>query len=70
MDEEGGGLAEERERLEGGEAAEEDGEAADEEGEAAEEVREALEEATEGFLVKEAGCLERLLEEKRVSMLA
>ena len=56
MDEEGGGLAEERERLEGGEAAEE--------------VREALEEATEGFLVKEAGCLERLLEEKRVSMLA
>ena len=42
----------------------------DEEGEAAEEVREALEEATEVFLVKEAGCLERLLEQKRVSMLA
>ena len=61
--EEGDGLAEERDALEEGEAAEEEGSGLAEE-------REALEEATGAFLVEEAGCLERLLEEKRVSMLA
>ena len=70
--EEGGSLAEEREALAGGEAGvverEALEEAAGEEGEALEE-REALEEATGAFLEEEAGCLERLLEEKRASML-
>ena len=66
----GDGLPEERE------AAEEEGdglaeeEAAVEEGDGLPEEREALEEATGAFLVEEAGCLERLLEEKRESMLA
>ena len=53
--EEGGSLAEEREVLAGGEAGVVE--------------REALEEATGAFLEEEAGCLERLLEEKRASML-
>ena len=70
--EEGGSLAEEREALAGGEAGvverEALEEAAGEEGESLEE-REALEEATGAFLEEEAGCLERLLEEKRASML-
>ena len=75
--EEGGSLAEERDALEEGEAAEEEEsglaealEAAEEKGSGLAEEREALEEATGAFLVEEAGCLERLLEEKRVSMLA
>ena len=52
-------------------AAEEEapGEAAVEEGGSLAEEREALEEATGAFLEEEAGCLERLLEEKRASML-
>ena len=70
--EEGGSLAEEREALAGGEAGvverEALEEAAGEEGESLEE-REALEEATGVFLEEAAGCLERLLEEKRASML-
>ena len=70
--EEGGSLAEEREALAGGEAGvverEALEEAAGEEGESLEE-REALEEATGAFLEEEAGCLARLLEEKRASML-
>ena len=67
------GLAEERAALEDeapGEAAEEGEGLAEEEGDGLSEEREALEEAAGAFLVEPAGCLERLLEEKRPSMLA
>ena len=60
----GDGLPEEREAaVEEGDGLPE-GEAAVEEGDGLPEEREALEEATGAFLVEEAGCLERLLEEK------
>ena len=51
-----------------GEAAVEEGDGLAE-GEAGVEEWEALEKAPGAFLVKEAGCLERLPEEKRPSML-
>ena len=65
----GDGLPEKEAAVEEGDGLPE-GEAAVEEGDGLPEEREALEEATGAFLVEEAGCLERLLEEKRESMLA
>ena len=73
---EGDGLPEEREAaVEEGDCLPEEREVAVEEGdglaegEAGVEEWEALEKAPGAFLVKEAGCLERLPEEKRPSML-